>query len=154
MKKTFPNLETVPTSDSPATLVFWHVVTWRAYPPRLAVISFHSWPRAFHGNDDFGDPNPAEYEMLREMAYAKKKQKASWILWWIFHRFTNWEDSLWWWWWWWWWWWDPRTLIIQRSTKNADSFASLIVVFFDFFLGLSVTDSWFIMHPDLTTRTI
>lgn len=32
--------------------------------------------RAFHGNDDFGDPSPAEYEMLREMAYAKKKQKA------------------------------------------------------------------------------
>lgn len=92
MKKTFPNMETVRTSDSPATLVFWHVVTWRSYPPRLVVISFNSWPRAFHGNDDFGDPNPAEYEMLREMAYAKKKQKASWIND-DFLPFHNWEDS-------------------------------------------------------------
>ena len=61
----------------------WQRKTMEAFLPKLSELwSTHALrvryareEKAFHGNDDFGDPNPAEYQALRDMAYAKKKQK-------------------------------------------------------------------------------
>ncbi|CAK9064133.1 unnamed protein product [Durusdinium trenchii] len=62
----------------------WQTRTMQAFLPKLSTqweklqvsVSYAREEKAFHGNDVFSDPNPSEYEMLREMAYAKKKQKA------------------------------------------------------------------------------
>jgi len=79
----------------------WQLRTMRAFLPRLTevwekhsvTVLYAREEKAFHG-DDLVDPSPAEYEMLREMAYARKKQKSMERLLRKFYKKGSWKNVI------------------------------------------------------------